>query len=166
MKQAREDNDSNNCGKINMSRQNNGVEERRGGTPRLISNMLNERNQLLSLLLRAYELKEDESGDIDRELLNEFCQVLVDYIAAGHFGLYERIVEGTERRRGVADLAVKLYPRIDETTQAALAFNEKYEADRDDIDLSGLHEELSLLGEELTTRIEYEDQLINELSRA
>jgi len=111
-------------------------------------------------------MRPGNGADPDRELLNEFCQVLVDYIAAGHFGLYERIVEGTERRRSVADLAVKLYPRIEETTQAALAFNEKYDADREDIDMSRLHEELSMLGEELTNRIEYEDQIIKKLSEA
>lgn len=148
-----------------MAEQDSETLERRGGTSRLISSMLTERNQLLSLLLQASELKAEKPEELNRELLNEFCQVLVDYIAAGHFGLYERIVEGTERRKGVADLAVKLYPRIDETTQAALTFNEKYDAERDDIDVDGLHEELSLLGEELTTRIEYEDQLINVLSR-
>ena len=148
-----------------MSENNGEVVERRGGTSHLIESMLTERNQLLSLLLQTSELKADSAEELDRELLNEFCQVLVDYIAAGHFGLYERIVEGTERRRGVSDLAVKLYPRIDETTQVALAFNEKYDAERDDIDVSGLHEELSILGEELTTRIEYEDQLIQVLAR-
>ena len=138
--------------------------ERRGGTSELISNMLTERNQLLALLLQASSMGTGNGADLDRELLNEFCQVLVDYIASGHFGLYERIVEGTERRRSVADLAVKLYPRIEKTTQAALAFNEKYDADREDIDTSRLHEELSILGEELTNRIELEDQIIKKLS--
>jgi len=138
--------------------------ERRGGTSELISNMLTERNQLLALLLQASSMETVNGEDLDRELLNEFCQVLVDYIASGHFGLYERIVEGTERRRSVADLAVKLYPHIEKTTQAALAFNEKYDADREDIDTSRLHEELSILGEELTNRIELEDQIIKKLS--
>ena len=138
--------------------------ERRGGTSELISNMLTERNQLLALLLQASSMGAGNGEDLDRELLNEFCQVLVDYIASGHFGLYERIVEGTERRRSVADLAVKLYPRIEKTTQAALAFNEKYDADRETIDTSRLHEELSILGEELTNRIELEDQIIKKLS--
>ncbi|MFT5132436.1 MAG: regulator of sigma D [Gammaproteobacteria bacterium] len=138
--------------------------DRRGGTAHVIGSMLTERKQLLRLLLEASEMKPENSEDLDRELLNEFCQVLVDYIAAGHFGLYERIVEGTERRRSVADLAVKLYPQIEETTQVTLAFNEKYDADRSDIDVSQLHRELSELGEQITNRIEYEDQIIQMLS--
>ena len=138
--------------------------ERREGTSELIGNMLTERNQLLALLMQVFNVKTGKAVDLDRDLLNEFCQMLVDYIAVGHFVLYERIVEGTERRKGVAELAVKLYPRIEETTQVALAFNEKYDADRGDIDVAQLHVELSALGEQLTSRIEYEDQLIQKLS--
>ncbi len=138
--------------------------ERRGGTSRLIGNMLDERNTLLSLLVEISNISRENKASLDRELLNEFCQVLVDYIASGHFVLYERIVEGTERRKGVADLAVQLYPRIDEITQAALAFNEKYDADRGAINLPQFHRELSALGEQLSNRIEYEDQLIQKLS--
>jgi regulator of sigma D len=138
--------------------------ERRGGTSKLVDGMLTERNQLLRLILQASNMSREDSADLDHDLLDEFCQVLVDYIASGHFGLYERIVEGTERRKGVAELAVKLYPHIEKATQAALAFNEKYDADRGDIDVAQLHVELSALGEQLTSRIEYEDQLIQKLS--
>ena len=94
--------------------------ERRGDTSQVISSMLAERNQLLSFRIECSAFKSGNTADLDREVLNEFCQILVDYIASGHFGLYEHIVEGTERRRGVADLAVKLYPLIDETTQITL----------------------------------------------
>lgn len=138
--------------------------ERRGASSKLIANMLTERDQLLRLLLQASSMSRETTASLEHELLDEFCQVLVDYIAAGHFGLYERIVEGTERRKGVAELAVNLYPIIDETTQIALVFNEKYEADRTDIDIAKLHKDLSTLGESLTNRIEYEDQLIQKLS--
>lgn len=140
--------------------------ERRGGTSQLIANMLTERDQLLRLILQASNMSREDTADLDHDLLDEFCQALVDYIASGHFGLYERIVEGTERRKGVAELAIKLYPHIEETTQAALAFNEKYDADRVDIDVVQLHVKLSALGEELTSRIECEDQLIQKLSES
>ena len=92
--------------------------------------------------------------------LEEFDQVLVDYIAAGHFGLYERIAEGKERRKAVSNLAIEIYPRIKQTTEIALAFDEKYNSENDQQDLSKLQGDLSHLGEELATRIELEDQLI------
>ncbi len=138
--------------------------ERRGTSSELIGNMLAERDQLLGLLLQASNKSRDTTASLEHELLDEFCQVLVDYIAAGHFVLYERIVEGTERRKGIAELAVNLYPLIDETTQIALVFNEKYDAGRTDIDIAHLHKDLSTLGESFTNRIEYEDQLIQKLS--
>ena len=138
--------------------------ERRERTSNQIRSMLDERQELLSLMV---ELSEDcpktgvRDGD---ERLNEFCQMLVDYIAAGHFGLYKRIADGRERRRGVADLAVQVYSKIEKTTGHALAFNEKYEpARKKKIDLSGLATDLSQLGEALAARIELEDQLISQI---
>ena len=139
------------------------ITERRGKTSDLIEHLLNERKQLLSLLLQSSNINATNSGDYDPELLEEFCQVLVDYIAACHFGLYERIVEGKERRQAVSDIAVNVYPRIEQTTQVALAFNERYEMDKGKVDLSLIQQDLSKLGEELATRIELEDQLIGQL---
>ena len=147
-----------------MSKDEIAASDRRGATSQVISHMLTERNQLLALLIQCSAVKNENMADLERGLLNEFCQILVDYIASGHFGLYERIVEGTERRRGVAELAVQLYPLIDETTQIALAFNEKYDPQLESLDVSNLHQDLSTLGEQLTNRIEYEDQIIQKLS--
>ena len=99
----------------------------------------------------------------NNELLEEFSQILVDYIASGHFGLYERISEGKERRRGVLELAEQLYPRIANTTQVAVEFNDVYEklnGEKLDGDITKM---LSKLGEELAVRIELEDQLISEM---
>ena len=88
--------------------------ERRSRTPSMISNMLDERQQLLSLLLQVSKIEPDNPPESDLDLLNEFCQVLVDYIASGHFGLYERIIEGRERRKKVSAVAMNIFPKIDE----------------------------------------------------
>ncbi len=143
-----------------MKEQSNETQERRGATNELIQHMLKERNQLLSLLLKV---SSDSSNNKSAQLgidLEEFVQVLVDYIAAGHFGLYERIVEGKERRRAVSDLALEIYPRIEQSTQVALTFDEKYNSGNKERTLDHFPEDVSTLGEELTTRIELEDQLI------
>ena len=146
-----------------MSEDHEQTTERRGSSKQIIEHLLAERQQLLGLLLQVSDMKV-ENDNINTDVLDEFCQVTVDYIASGHFGLYERIVEGTERRRGVADLAVSLYPKIEQSTELALAFNEKYDASDKELDYSTIHEDLSLLGEHLTTRIEYEDELIQKMS--
>lgn len=146
-----------------MSEQQTNKQERRNNTSGLIDNMLVERKQLLSLLLKISDLEHVDSNESDQEILEEFCQVLVDYIAAGHFGLYDRIIKKTERRKNVADLALRIYPGIDRTTQTALTFNEKYDLENGERNLSDLHLDLSKLGEALATRIELEDQLIGVL---
>lgn len=133
--------------------------ERRGNSSELINNMLVERQELLALLLQTSNVKPGDVNQSDLEVIDEFCQVLVDYIASGHFGLYDRIVKKQERRKGVAELALQVYPRIEQATQVALDFNEKYDPEKRN-DLSSLTQDLSLLGEELSTRMELEDQLI------
>ena len=145
-----------------MSEQESGV-ERRNRTPTLIHNMLNERQQLLALLLQVSKIESENPADSDLDLLSEFCQVLVDYIASGHFGLYERIIEGRERRKKVLDIAAQVYPKIENTTQVALQFNEKYAPDKAIGSFNEIQRDLSRLGEQLTTRMELEDQLISEL---
>jgi len=140
-----------------------GKEERRASTNPHIEHLLTERSQLLSLYLELSRLQPDDISGEDEDLLDEFCQVLVDYIAAGHFSLYDRIVSGTERRQNVAKVAEKIYPTIEETTRVALEFNEKYNSENDVRDHSHLTVNLSKLGEYLTSRIELEDQLINSI---
>ena len=139
--------------------------ERRGRTAELIKHMLKERNQLLSLMLQISEDSSSDTLEYDLDMILEFRQVLVDYIAAGHFGLYGRIIEGKERRQAVADKAVKVFQRIEKTAEVALAFDEKYNPDNGEIDLSSFQLDFSHLGEELTTRIELEDQLIAVLQK-
>jgi regulator of sigma D len=125
--------------------------------------MLSERQRMLVLFerLAGVEPYADELPDDD--LLQEFSQILVDYIASGHFGLYERISEGKERRRAIVNLADKLYPRIANTTQVAMEFNDVYEKSNGEGISGNLTNMLSKLGEELAVRIELEDQLISEM---
>ena len=131
--------------------------ERRQSSFRLIEHMLDGRKQLLALLFQVSSME-----ILDKEFLEEFCQSLVDYIASGHFGLYERIIEKKERRKAVVELAEKIYPDIEKTTQIALVFSETYGDDMDDID--SIKNKFSNLGEALTMRIELEDQLIAKLT--
>jgi regulator of sigma D len=137
--------------------------ERRSGTRTLIDKMLSERQRMLVLFERVAGVEPYADEMLDDDLLQEFSQILVDYIASGHFGLYERIVEGTERRRGIVELAEKLYPRIAHTTQAAMEFNDVYEKSNGKGISGNLSNILSKLGEELAVRIDLEDQLILEM---
>ncbi len=136
-------------------------EDRRSNTQELVDKLLEERAKMLVLYCRAAGLDADPPEDSVAKTVQEFCQLLVDYIAAGHFTLYERIVNGKERRQRVADVADDIYPDIADTTGAALDFNDKYERPEKVNEGEELAGDLSVLGEQLATRIELEDKLIN-----
>ena len=84
-----------------MSSEAEAQRDRRSGTRSLIDNMLTERQRMLVLFERLAGVEPYADEMPNDKLLREFSQILVDYIASGHFGLYERISEGKERRRGV-----------------------------------------------------------------
>ncbi len=135
----------------------------RHATHGIVANLLAGRHQVLALLCRLSGVQPFEHERPHAMLVTEFCQILTDYIAAAHFGLYERLEARTERRRPVLDLALALYPDIATTTELALEFSEKYCGDRSQGAGVDLHADLSRLGEVLARRIEMEDRLIGAL---
>lgn len=144
------------------------ADDRRSRTRKEIKQLITERNEVLSLycnLAGCDGSKAMETNDIEPGILQEFCQMLIDYIATGHFELYRRISEGEERRKDMVNLANTIYPRIEQTTQLAVDFNDMYDGGNAYTDelKDKLPEQLSRLGEELATRIELEDQLIHTL---
>ena len=144
--------------------------DRRSRTRREIKQLIAERNEVLSMYcnLAGCDGTSVNTDEIQADQIQEFCQLLIDYIAIGHFELYQRISEGIERRHEIVTLADSIYPRIEKTTQVAVEFNDKYDSGRDltEITKDQLTSHLSKLGEELATRIELEDQLINTLLTA
>ena len=114
------------------------------------------------------ELAELESGDIPSETvihnLRGFNQQLVDYTALGHFEIYERIIDGKERRGNIKMVADRVYPSISETTQLFVEFNDKYEGADEADSIVDLYKDLSSIGEAMADRIESEDMLLREIS--
>ncbi len=144
--------------------------ERRARTRKEIKKLIEDRNSVLAHYYNLARLTETSKDDLasTAELLEEFCQDLVDYMATGHFEIYRRIEEGNERRDEILTLAEKIMPRISTTTQVAIAFNDLYD-DTSNINndaFDQLPNYLAKLGEELATRIDLEDRLINTLLTA
>ena len=138
--------------------------ERRGGTHEMVRKLLNERQEMLSLFCRVAGLEPYEHAKPSVEVLQQFCQVLVDYSAFGHFEIYERIVAGRERRGQVVEIARDVYPRIAEASEVAVEFNDKYDASDHTLDLHQLDRDLGKLGEEIAVRVEMEDRIIDALT--
>lgn len=138
--------------------------ERRHQTNKMIDELLEERRQVWSLYCHIAELRPYTADKPVESLLQEFCQVLIDYLSLGHFGIYQRIVNGQERRRTVIQVAEEIYPRIAETTEKAVEFNDKYEKLHGAKIIHTLSEDLSKLGEELAARSELEDRLVDTMA--
>jgi len=93
-----------------------------------------------------------------------FCQQLMDYLSAGHFEMYERIVSecainGHDSRK----LADALTPEIAKSTDIALEFNDTYAELADEQWENAFDKDLSELGQAMVERFDLEDQLIQTL---
>jgi len=102
--------------------------------------------------------------DIAPVALQELLNVMVDYLAMGHFTVYQRIIDGKERRGAVREAAEVAYPGIGETTDVMVEFNDKYENfDGATEDQEQLKDDLSRLGEMLAIRGDLEDEILEAL---
>ena len=99
--------------------------------------------------------------------LQKFCQLLVDYVSAGHFEIYYQLVREAEEFNddGVAT-ANRILPAISNSTEVALGFNDHFGNPGDITENQQLPAELSALGETLAARFELEDELIDVLHNA
>jgi regulator of sigma D len=136
------------------------AQERWGGVHKLIDRWLQERNDLI----QAYDNlgADPESLSKTKKPLQEFCALLVDYVSAGHFEIYEQLngeAKAFNDTRGL-ELADTLYPRIEVITQKLLAFNDLCDQGK------CVAEKFKELGGLLHERFELEDCLIEVLHTA
>ncbi len=142
--------------------------ERRGRSREKLATLVKTRTETLSLYTELANQQPFEGDEITREALQDFCQALIDYAASAHFQLYRYISDKLERRTPVIEVAGSIYPRIAQTTDRILRFNDRYE----DVDLMScdgevlerLSTDLSSLGETLAERIQLEDQVISAMT--
>jgi regulator of sigma D len=137
--------------------------ERRARTREVIEKLLAERQALLVAFCEVGGLEPYHPDKPVRRLLQQFCQLLVDYVAMIHFEVFNRIAEGAERRGGVLQVAAEVYARISATTDQAIEFNDRHEVLTPEKLAEGLSRELSEMGQMLGERFELEDRLFDAL---
>jgi regulator of sigma D len=137
--------------------------ERWGGVNEIIDRWLQERQEMLVQYCALSAMDQQESNTAVRgEMLRNLCQILVDYVSAGHFEIYDQLMkEGREFEDDEAlHEAGDLFAVIDNTTEELLDLNDKYlETD----DLTSLDADLSALGQTLEVRFSAEDRMISVL---
>lgn len=140
-----------------------GVDRRRRSREK-IDALVSSRTTTLALLTKLAGKQPFTPEPSMEKALREFCEALIDYTASAHFQLYRYIADNRERRQSVVSLADELYPRIVETTDQILRFNDKYEGMSLDNSVEFLARDLSSLGECLADRILLEDQVIKAMN--
>jgi len=143
------------------------TQQKYGGANTVIDNWLMERQELLVKYCKLAGLPPyDQDGRIlpDVENVNDFCQILIDYLSAGHFEVYNDIVKQCqEHGPESAKLAEVIYPQITSTTDRLVDFNDKYTAMNVKADLGDFDSDLSEVGQILEQRLGFEDELIHTL---
>jgi len=133
--------------------------DRRLHNQHLVSELEQERSQVWALYCEIADLKPFSTCSKTQSNLTKFSQLLVDYVSLGHFGIYDYLLSGNERREKVLTSAKKIYPEFSRITEAVISFNDKYEENKNNFKINDLESDLSTLGEDLAKRIELEDDL-------
>jgi len=144
------------------------AQQKYGGSLKAIDSWLQERRELIVSYCRLAGLppfEKDRHTMPSQDKIKEFCQLLMDYLSAGHFEVYEQIVSqcavnGADSKA----LAESLYPKISVSTDLALEFNDRYAETAELQDSTRFDQDLSRLGQALEERFSLEDELIQTLS--
>lgn len=126
----------------------------------ILTRWLRERRGLLGKYTEIVVAMDSElAADQLQRRQQGLCELLVDYVSAGHFEVFHELINEAESfDDGSCVLAEKLMPAIGDTTEVILAYEEKYSSANGQQEK--LKRDLSALGEVLESRFVLEDQLI------
>lgn len=134
------------------------AKQRWGGVSQIVDRWLAERQQML---VKYCALSETKGADDDTRgsKLRAMCEIMVDYVSAGHFEVYDQLLKEGQDFGDTEALkkGAELFTKVDATTEEILDFNDKYQ---ETDDLTTLDSDLSQLGEVLEARFSAEDQMI------
>ncbi len=145
-----------------MLNQLESLTERVGGSNKLVDHWLLVRKQLLVSYYNLVGIKPGKGSymQLNEKALDDFCHNLVDYLSAGHFNIYERIISEME---GTSPLlaATQLYPQLEANTVELMNYyDSSLENAIDDDNCLEFQHALSDIGEALAARFMLEDKLI------
>jgi len=106
------------------------------------------RQRLISYLVKLNHALNEDLQDLSQALVSRFCDALVDYLSAGHFQVFQRIVPAPHE-----------YAAIESTTREAMTFNDRF-GNVQHVDIPVVKAALEQLALVLGTRFEVEDDII------
>jgi regulator of sigma D len=143
-----------------MPHRSNNPAEQFQAVESLLTSWLKERRAVLACYTVLVVASDDSSSSAPlARRQRELCDLLVDYVSAGHFEVFTELLNeaevfGDDNRALIA----ALMPAITDTTDVILAYEEKYSSG--DHYPETLRRDLSALGEILESRFVLEDRLI------
>lgn len=146
-----------------MVKDNQKLQSHWSNVSKIIERWLEERRELLAKYCDLTEVIDVSDNAVKHvEELQEFCELMVDYISVGHFEIFDQLhKEGQlfEDASGL-DKEPNLLEKIQTTTEYILDFNDKYLSSHD---LDARIIDLASLGEIFAQRFGLEDKLIDVL---
>lgn len=140
-----------------MLQQLESVKSKWGGKSQIIDRWLLERQALLVSYCELGGINKHTECLPDADEITSFCGALLDYLSAGHFEIFDILVENDDEGLLLRD---KLYPRLTKTTDEALKFNDTFAQAVTPEQAAGFDSALAELGETLEERFALEDELI------
>lgn len=139
------------------------VKERRVQSRNVVESLVDSRTETLAQYKEVMSYQPFEMNDTLQEVLEDFCESMVDYSAKAHFNLYSYLEDNKERRQSVLKIADSVYPDLVDNTQKILDFHDQYNSDVSALDCGKLETCLNSVGELLADRISLEDDVISAL---
>ena len=145
-----------------MLNQLNDLTDRVGGSNELVDAWLEARRQLLVSYYHLVGIKPNKESltALDEQALDSFCHGLVDYLSAGHFSVYERIIS---EMQGDSPLiaAAQIYPQLERNTEHLMQLYDGHlQQSITDDNCMTFQQALSEVGEVLEARFTLEDKLV------
>lgn len=137
-----------------------------GNVDKMISRWLLERQELIVLYCKVDGLKQFSSQDTPLSVrVQALCDVLIDYVSAGHFEVYQLLMKEAEHfNEDYQNTIDRILPLIQQSTELALDFNDHYcSAELCEKNIDQLARDLNKLGVKMVERFDLEDQLIENL---
>lgn len=140
--------------------------EQWGNVDKLITGWLKERQELILLYCKVDGLKEFTQQETPIHIrVQALCEVLIDYVSAGHFEIYQHLMKEAEQFQDDYQNTIdRILPLIQLSTEIALDFNDRYsDAVLEPEDMERLSKDLNKVGMKIVERFDLEDQLIDNL---
>ena len=131
-------------------------------TDKNIKKWLSQRQALLVLLYKLSVIKPRTYTIPTAGVVQDFCDILVDYVSAGHFDIFEKIINASQQNQ-YSSPDQHILEQIKLSTDQALGFCDNF---AEATEYKQMPEALGSLSEALAQRFDLEDSLIQHYMKA